>query len=195
MDYITDYYNKYREDERLTTKSHLPDYLTTMKYIEEYLKPDSKIIEIGAGTGRYSLTLAEKGYDVTAVELVEHNIEIMRSKIKENMNLKTYQGNACDLDFIESKKYDIVLLLGPVYHLFTIAACTARKVLKGFSDCCSGFKVYLKACYFLVGIDCNIAYISVDKRSVDFLTVNVLFRRFQYGFDFGKFFFHLSLGF
>lgn len=81
------------------------------------------------------------------------------------------------------------------YHYLTITTCTARKVLKGFSDCCSGFKVYLKACYFLVGIYRNIAYISVDKRSVYFLTVNVLFCRFQYGFDFGKLFFHLSLGF
>ncbi len=27
-------------------------------------------------------------------------------------------------------------------HLFTIATCTARKILKGFSDSCSGFQVY-----------------------------------------------------
>lgn len=80
-------------------------------------------------------------------------------------------------------------------NFITITTCTARKVLKGFSDCCSGFQMYFKACYFLVGIYCDIAYISVNKRSVDFLTVNVFFRRFQYGFDFCKLFFHLSLVF
>ena len=99
--------------------------------------------------------------------------------------------------FIEESGY-LYFLFHAVYisldHLLTIATCTARKGLKGFCDCCSGFQVYLKACYFLVGIDCNIAYITVNKRSVDFLTVNVLFRRFQYGFDFCKLFFHLSLG-
>lgn len=71
---IIDFYNNYNEDKRLTSKSHLPEYLTTMRYIEKYLKPDSGILEIGAGTGRYSLALADKGYKVDAVELVPHNI-------------------------------------------------------------------------------------------------------------------------
>lgn len=79
---IVDFYNNYNEDKRLTSKSHLPEYLTTMRYIEKYLKPDSKILEIGAGTGRYSLALADKGYKVDAVELVPHNIRIMKKKVK-----------------------------------------------------------------------------------------------------------------
>lgn len=118
MNYIVNYYNKYNEDGRLKRKNRLPEYLITMKYIEKYLKPNSKIIEIGAGTGRYSVALAEKGYDVTAVELVPRNIEIMKKKVKPNHNIKIYEGNACDLSFIESGVYDIVLLLGPMYHLY-----------------------------------------------------------------------------
>lgn len=78
---IIDFYTNYDEDGRLLRKSRLPEYLTTMRYIEKYLKPNSKIIEIGAGTGRYSIVLAEKGYDVTAVELVPHNIEIIKKKL------------------------------------------------------------------------------------------------------------------
>ncbi len=115
---IVDYYNNYNEDGRLTRKSRLPEYLNTMKYIEKYLTADSKILEIGAGTGSYSIALADKGYDVTAVELVQHNIDIMRKKVKAHHNIKIYEGNACDLSFIESDSYDIVLLLGPMYHLF-----------------------------------------------------------------------------
>ena len=90
-----------------------------MRYIEKYLKPNSKIIEIGAGTGRYSIDLADMGYDVTAVELVPHNINIMKKKVKPKHDIKIYEGNACDLSFIDSDTYDIVLLLGPMYHLFT----------------------------------------------------------------------------
>lgn len=90
-----------------------------MRYIEKYLKPNSKIIEIGAGTGRYSIALADMGCDVTAVELVPHNIKIMKKKVKPKHDIKIYEGNACDLSFIDSDTYDIVLLLGPMYHLFT----------------------------------------------------------------------------
>lgn len=72
MESIIEFYNNYDEDSRLKRKNRMPEYLTTMKYIEKYLKPNSKIIEIGAGTGRYSIALADMGYDVTAVELVPH---------------------------------------------------------------------------------------------------------------------------
>ena len=92
MNSIIEYYNNYDEDGRLLKKNRLPEYLTTMKYIEKYLTPNSKIIEIGAGTGRYSLELADRGYDITAVELVPHNIEIMKKKVKPNHNIKIYEG-------------------------------------------------------------------------------------------------------
>ena len=116
---IIDFYNNYDEEGRLMRKSRMPEYLNTMKYIEKYLSPGAKIIEIGAGTGRYSLTLAEMGYDVTAVELVPHNIEIMKKKVKPYHNISIYEGNACDMSKFESGTYDIVLLLGPMYHLFS----------------------------------------------------------------------------
>ncbi|MCQ2486290.1 MAG: class I SAM-dependent methyltransferase [Clostridia bacterium] len=116
---VIDFYTRYDEDGRLSRKSRMPEYLNTMKYIEKHLKSGSKIIEIGAGTGRYSLALAEKGYDVTAVELTPHNIEVMKRKVKSHHKIKIYEGNACDLSAFESESYDIVLLLGPMYHLFT----------------------------------------------------------------------------
>ena len=115
---VINFYNSYDEEGRLLRKSRMPEYLNTMRYIEKYLTPDAKIIEIGAGTGRYSIALAEMGYDVTAVELVPHNIEIMKKKVKSYHNIKIYEGNACDLSMFENDTYDIVLLLGPMYHLF-----------------------------------------------------------------------------
>lgn len=118
MNSVIDFYNNYNENDRLKKKSHLPEYLITMKYIERYLTSNSKILEIGAGTGRYSIALADKGYDVTAVELVPNNIKIMKKKVRAEHNIKIYEGNACNLSFMESDTYDIVLLLGPMYHLF-----------------------------------------------------------------------------
>ncbi len=119
MDSIKNYYNHYDEDGRLLKKNRRPEYLLTMEYIEKYLFDGAKILEIGAGTGRYSVTFADKGYDVTAVELVPHNIEIMKKKVKAEHNIKIIEGNAVDLSFLEDETFDIVLLLGPMYHLFT----------------------------------------------------------------------------
>lgn len=116
--YIIDHYAGYDEDGRLLKRSRQPEYIVTMRYIEKYLKPGSRIIEIGAGTGRYSLALAEKGYDVTAVDLTPHNIEIMRKKVKKHHNIKILEGNACDMSAFSDESFDMVLLLGPMYHLF-----------------------------------------------------------------------------
>lgn len=118
MNCIEEYYNNFNEDERLSPRHNSIEYLTTMHYIEKYLPPNAKILEIGAGTGRYSIALADRGYDVTAVELIQHNIDVMKSKVKPNHNIKIHKGNAVNLPFLKSNSYDIVLLLGPMYHLF-----------------------------------------------------------------------------
>ena len=116
-DYLTNYYERYDEDGRLTSKHGIVEYITTMKYIEKYLQPGMKILEIGAATGRYSHALAQKGYRVDAVELIEHNIEIFKQNTIEGELITITQGNAMDLSEFESNTYDIVLLLGPMYHL------------------------------------------------------------------------------
>lgn len=116
---MRNFYGIREEDGRLATRYGMVEYLTTMRYIERYLKPDMRIMEIGAGTGRYSCALAAKGYRVDAVELVETNIDMMRRKIKPEMRLMVTQGNALDLSAFGDETYDLTLLLGPMYHLFT----------------------------------------------------------------------------
>lgn len=114
---IEEKYNNSQEDERFNRKSQSFEFRTTMHYIQKYLKKGSKILEIGAGTGRYSIALAKMGYDVTAVELVESNLKVLRENSKEIANLKSYQGDALNLQF-EDNSFDMVLCLGPMYHLF-----------------------------------------------------------------------------
>ena len=117
--YIVDYYSGYDEDNRLVSKSGSVEFLTTKRYIEKYIKPGDRIIEVGAGTGRYSHALAQQGYNVDAVELVEHNIEVFKANTKEGENISIRQGNALDLSAFPDNAYDISLLLGPMYHLYT----------------------------------------------------------------------------
>jgi len=118
-DYLNQYYQNYDEDGRLLSRYGMVEFLTTMRYIEKYLKPGARIIEIGAATGRYSHTLAGKGYHVDAVELLAHNIDIFKQHITENEPITITQGNAIDLSDFPDEIYDITLLMGPMYHLFT----------------------------------------------------------------------------
>ncbi len=116
---VNAFYQKYDEDKRLNDRQGYVEYITTMKYIHKYLEPGMKIIEIGAGTGRYSLELAKEGYQVTAIELVERNIEVFKNKIQNLDSIQIIQGNAMNLECIADESMDITLSLGPMYHLFS----------------------------------------------------------------------------
>lgn len=121
MDYLDKFYNAINEEDRLLSKHGQVEYLTTMKYIKKYLEGISNpsILEVGAGTGRYSVTLAKQGLQVTAVELVEHNLEILKSKLDGSEPIVALQGNALDLSAFANNTFDLTMLLGPLYHLYT----------------------------------------------------------------------------
>lgn len=131
---LIEYYNKFNEDKRLDTRHGQVEFNTTLKYVLEYLreKDNPKIIEIGAGTGKYSIFLSEAGYDVSAVELVKHNLRVIE---KNGPKVKAYQGNAINLSKFDNEMFDMVLLFGPMYHLISKeekikALNEAKRILK-----------------------------------------------------------------
>ncbi len=121
MNYLEDYYTNYDEDGRLSSKHGQVEYLTTMKYIHKLIScsEKKKILEVGAGTGRYSIALAKEGHDVDALEYTIHNLEIMNAKIKDMQNIRTHHGTALDLSRFPDETFDITLVLGPMYHMYT----------------------------------------------------------------------------
>ena len=121
MDYLESYYNSYDEEGRLLSQHGRVEYITTQTYVHEALGGDKRktILEVGAGTGRYSVALAKEGYAVTAVELVGHNLEILKSKLDGTEPIRALQGNALDLSLFGDDSFDLTLVLGPMYHLYT----------------------------------------------------------------------------
>lgn len=118
-DALHGYYAAYKEEERLLSRHGQVEYRTTMAYIHRYLRPGDRIAELGAGTGRYSLALAAEGYEVTAVDLIPENIDRLREQIAPEMRIETYVANAAELPFLADGSFDMVLNLGPMYHMFT----------------------------------------------------------------------------
>jgi SAM-dependent methyltransferase len=89
-------------------------------YIEKYIKPGDSVLDIGGGPGRYSIWLAQKGCDVTLLDLSEQSIEFARNKAAEyGVSIKTFAGDARYINANPklAKKYDHILIMGPLYHL------------------------------------------------------------------------------
>ena len=115
MDNLERYYEKFDEEKRLTRKHGQVEFFVTMEYIKKYLKKYGckKIADIGAGTGAYAIDLCNMGYDVTAVEYVKKNLEVLRNK---QSGVKTFLGDAKNLSMFANDTFDATLLFGPIYH-------------------------------------------------------------------------------
>lgn len=111
---IDRHYNKHREELRLLRRHGIVEFEVTMHHLHRFLQQGHLILDIGAGTGRYTSALMAEGYKVKAVELVRRNIETF---LKHEPMADVVQGDARDLSFIADNTADVTLLLGPLYHL------------------------------------------------------------------------------
>lgn len=119
------YYNKFPEEKRLDSRHGQVEYRLTRHFINQAISDmgaegqSLRVLDIGAGTGRYAGPLAGEGHRVTAVELVRYNIGCMRQKWT---GLDIRQGDARDLAGAGlgqecNGSFDLILMLGPMYHL------------------------------------------------------------------------------
>ena len=117
MNDIEKYYNKFNEDKRLLSRHGQVEFFIANHYIDEVIagRKNLKILDVGAGTGRYSIRLAELGHDVTAIEYVNKNVSQIKMK---SAKVVAKQGDARKLK-AKDNEFDIVLLFGPLYHLFS----------------------------------------------------------------------------
>ncbi|MEN4041128.1 MAG: methyltransferase domain-containing protein [Anaerolineaceae bacterium] len=117
---------------------HPTEFAVTFRVLDEYLPPPpARILDIGGGPGRYSIGLAQRGYQVTLLDLAEGNLELARQKAAAaGVKLdEIRQADALDLSFIPDERFDALLMMGPLYHLLTIreriqAVVEAERVLQ-----------------------------------------------------------------
>lgn len=129
---IEKHYNKHPEDLRLQRRHGIVEFETTMHHLRRFLLPHHHILDVGAGTGRYTSALMAEGYQVKAVELVQRNIDVF---LQREPTADVVKGDARSMPFLPTDSADVTLLLGPLYHLIgddekVCALREARRVTK-----------------------------------------------------------------
>lgn len=112
------YHTECDESKRLSSQAGQIEYITTMKYLKMYCKENLSVLDACAGGGIYSFPLADLGCHVTAGDLIDVNVEHIKSENSKRQKLKQiYQGSVLNLSRFEDQSFDIVLNLGSYYHL------------------------------------------------------------------------------
>lgn len=128
IEMLNEFYSTVNEDERLgKNRQGQLEYRVTMHFIHRFLRQGDSVLELGAGTGRYSVALAKEGARVSAVELVESNFEKLKENAKGLDDLQAFRGDALDLSRFADGAFDMTLVFGPMYHLY--AEADRRKAL------------------------------------------------------------------
>lgn len=119
--YVVDSYENYKEENRLTTNNARKiEFITTTKVFDKFINLKCNILDCAAGTGIYAFYLADKGHNVTATDITPRHIDIINKTLKtKNYNMNTAVLDATDMYIFGDETFDVVLNMGPFYHLIT----------------------------------------------------------------------------
>ncbi len=121
MNYVVESYENSKEENRLTTNhARKIEFITTARVLDEVIGTKSNILDCAAGTGVYAFWLADKGHCVTATDITPRHIDM----INQTLTTKAYAMNtavldATDMSCFADDTFDVVLNMGPFYHLIT----------------------------------------------------------------------------
>ena len=133
---LEDFYNKASEETRLEKGMGIFEFERIKELIQQHIsKPNSTIIDVGGGTGKYSEWLAKNGHQVQLIEPVLKHIKLAGKRTKKLKNpFSVTKGIAQKLPY-KNESADLVILHGPLYHLQKkedriAAILEAKRVLK-----------------------------------------------------------------
>lgn len=123
-DAVRQYYAYFgqREWHRLETSPEGQlEFAVTQHALETHLPSAGRVLDIGGGPGRWTIWLAERGYQVVLADLSPNLLDIARQQIEQvgvgRRVEAIIEADACDLSRYADASFDAVLCLGPFYHL------------------------------------------------------------------------------
>ena len=130
LDGIVEHYERlFDEDARLASPEGRVEVVRTRELLEPHLGGVRWVLDVGGGTGVHAAWLAERGCDVEVIDITPRHVAIARER-----GLAAQVGDARELPCAD-ESVDLVLLLGPLYHLVErrerqLALLEARRVLR-----------------------------------------------------------------
>lgn len=109
-----------REEQRLLrSRVGEMEFQYTVRLAQRYIDPAKSVVEIGCATGRYGMYFADQCHSYLGIDLIPAHVERFARKIREKglKNVRAMVGDATHLDGVADESCDVVLALGPMYHL------------------------------------------------------------------------------
>lgn len=112
-----------------TGKEHLNNHLKNRLYndrtkvipwIDSLHKiSNSRILEVGCGTGSSTVALAEQGAILTSIDIQAEHLEIARLRLKtHNLSADLYLDNSINIaKYAKDNKYDIIIFFASLEHM------------------------------------------------------------------------------
>jgi len=115
-------YDTNREETRLERDDPI-EYAITLRYLRRHVPDRATIADIGVGGGQYSEALARRDCRVHLADVSQHLLNVAAARIEAaglgRQIASIQRASATDLSHLEEGCCDVVLLLGPLYHLIT----------------------------------------------------------------------------
>ena len=161
VDDIAAYYDESAAGEHERLQRHQLEHDLTWRYLDKYLPLRGSVLEIGAGTGRYTVDLARRGLAITAVDFSREMIAANRRNVSAaglDNRVRFVRADARDLHELGEAQFEAVLIMGPLYHL--IEREDRERALREAADRLQAGGVFFSAFISRYG---NMGYLMRDR--------------------------------
>lgn len=100
---------------------HTLELRTTLRTLEKYLPKQGHVLDAGGGPGRYTMELAQRGYQVTLLDLTPENVAFANRMLRRKglkRRAEAVEGSITDLSRYADGSFDgVVCTGGPISHI------------------------------------------------------------------------------
>ena len=120
--------------------SGVTEYQIFIDLFHKFIPDGKTVIDIGTDSGRYAEYLLRRNCKVGVVDLSARSLKAFSDRLSEANFIENIIFNkvscATQLDWIEGGSADVILLMGPLYHLINeehriLALNNCKRILKG----------------------------------------------------------------